>query len=116
MLSHAWPLVSYRSVISFDCSNTINQLGLWKLNPANRPSEYIDKAVESGSLGTILMDFLHYYGTTFPYDDSYISVTQGKLLPKESADWINDNGRRDRLVIQCLVDPGELRLSLETHF
>jgi Cid1 family poly A polymerase len=116
MLSHAWPLVSYRSVISFDYHDTINQLGRWKLNPANRPSESIDKVLESGSLGTILLDFLHYYGTTFPYDDSYISVTQGKLLPKESADWISDNGRRDKLVIQCLVDPGKLRLSFKTRF
>jgi DNA polymerase sigma len=110
MLSHAWLLVSYRYVISFNYNHTINQLGRWKLNPANRPSESIDKALESGSLGTILLDFLHYYGTNFPYDDSYISVTQGKLLPKESADWISDNGRRDKLVIQCLVDPGKLRL------
>ncbi|KIM82309.1 hypothetical protein PILCRDRAFT_8117 [Piloderma croceum F 1598] len=84
---------------------TCMAISFLQLNPANRPSESIDKALESGSLGTILMDFLHYYGTTFPYDDSYISVNQGKLLPKESADWINDNGRRDRLVIQCLVDP-----------
>ena len=67
----------------------------------------LDKPLESGSLGTLLMDFLHYFGMAFPYDDSYISVTHGKLLPKETADWINHSGRRDKLVIQCLVDPRE---------
>jgi non-canonical poly(A) RNA polymerase PAPD5/7 len=83
-----------------------NILCLWKLNPAQRSSESIDDPLKTGSLGTTLMDFLLYYGTNFPYEDSYISVTQGKLLPKESADWINHN-KRHKLVVQCLVNPGE---------
>lgn len=75
-----------------------------QLNPGKKPSEYINKPMESKSLGILLIDFLHYYGTTFPYDDYYVSVTRGKLLPKESADWINYNGGHDKLCIQCLVD------------
>lgn len=49
------------------------------------------------------MDFLSYFGSTFPLDECYISVTQGKLLPKDSADWISG---RNKLSIECLVDPG----------
>lgn len=63
--------------------------------------------MKARSLGTLLMDFFLYYGTNFPYDDSYISVTEGRLLPKESADWVNYYGKPHKLVIQCLVDPGE---------
>ena len=77
-----------------------------KLNPAKRPKEFILHPLESGSLGTLLLDFFNYYGSTFPYDVSYISVTEGKLLPKETADWIN-NEHPGSLAVQCLVNPGQ---------
>lgn len=82
-----------------------------KLNPAGRPLEHIDNPLNTGSLGILLLDFLHYYGTTFPYEDSYISVNEQQLLPKESASWINDHGHRGRLVVQCLINPGRLFVS-----
>ena len=77
-----------------------------KLNPAERPEEFILHPLESGSLGTLLLDFFDYYGSAFPYDVSYISVTEGKLLPKETADWINDR-HPGSLAVQCLVNPGQ---------
>ncbi|KAG6826112.1 hypothetical protein H0H92_001096 [Tricholoma furcatifolium] len=42
-------------------------------NPSNRPQEYIEKPIESESLGFLLTDFMFYYGLTFPYTTSYIS-------------------------------------------
>ncbi|KAJ7157362.1 hypothetical protein C8R46DRAFT_909176 [Mycena filopes] len=77
---------------------------LQQLNPSQRPQEYIDKPMETESLGALLADFLFYYGASFPYAKSYISVTEGKLLPKESAEWIT-NKLPDGLAIQCLVNP-----------
>ncbi|KAJ7760112.1 hypothetical protein DFH07DRAFT_918810 [Mycena maculata] len=75
-----------------------------QLNPSKRPQDYIDKPMETESLGALLADFLFYYGIEFPYATSYISVTEGKLLPKESAGWIT-NKVPDGLAIQCLVNP-----------
>ncbi|KAJ7083322.1 hypothetical protein B0H15DRAFT_850579 [Mycena belliarum] len=75
-----------------------------QLNPSKRPQEYIDKPVESESLGALLADFMFYYGIEFPYATSYISVQEGKLLPKSSAHWIT-NKTPDALSIQCLVNP-----------
>ena len=76
-----------------------------KLNPSKRPTEFITKPRETESLGALLTDFMFYYGVNFPYSTSYISVTNGKLLPKASADWINTK-IPDRLAIQCLVHSG----------
>ncbi|KZP15638.1 Nucleotidyltransferase [Athelia psychrophila] len=73
-----------------------------QLNPTNLPQDSLNKPLETKSLGILLMDFLLYFGSTFPLDDCYISVTQGKHLPKESADWITG---RNKLSIECLVDP-----------
>jgi non-canonical poly(A) RNA polymerase PAPD5/7 len=61
--------------------------------------------METESLGALLADFMFYYGIEFPYTTSYISVAEGKLLPKESAEWIT-NKIPDALVIQCLINPG----------
>ena len=58
------------------------------------------------SLGALTMDFLLYYGTTFPYATSYISVTEGRLLPKATAPWIKTKVT-ESLAIQCLVQPGK---------
>ncbi|KAJ6601034.1 hypothetical protein DFH09DRAFT_1126548 [Mycena vulgaris] len=75
-----------------------------QLNPSKRPQEYIDKPMESESLGALLTDLMFYYGIEFPYATSYISVAEGKLLPKASAEWIT-NKVPDGLAIQCLVNP-----------
>lgn len=69
------------------------------------PSDRVLKAVEHESLGNLLMDFFDYYGNDFPYESSYISVTQGELLPKESKGWTN-TAHLDHLAIECLVNPG----------
>jgi non-canonical poly(A) RNA polymerase PAPD5/7 len=76
-----------------------------QLNPSKRPQDYIDKPMETESLGALVTDFMFYYGLEFPYATSYISVTEGKLLPKASAEWIT-NKVPDALVIQCLLTPG----------
>ncbi|KAF7307898.1 Non-canonical poly(A) RNA polymerase PAPD5 [Mycena kentingensis (nom. inval.)] len=75
-----------------------------QLNPNKRPQEYLDKPMETKSLGALLIDFFFHYGLTFPYTSSYISVSTGGLLPKASANWITTK-EPDFLVIQCLVDP-----------
>ncbi|KAJ7439957.1 hypothetical protein FB451DRAFT_1301119 [Mycena latifolia] len=75
-----------------------------QLNPSKRPQEYIEKPMESESLGALLADFMFYYGIEFPYATSYICVQEGKLLPKDSVDWIT-NTVPDGLAIQCLVNP-----------
>ncbi|KAF7340984.1 Non-canonical poly(A) RNA polymerase PAPD5 [Mycena sanguinolenta] len=77
-----------------------------QLNPSKRPQDYIDKPMETESLGALLADFMFYYGIEFPYAASYICVSEGKLLPKESAKWIT-NKVPDGLAIQCPVNPGE---------
>jgi len=73
-----------------------------QLNPTDLPVALISQPFQTQSLGVLLLHFFGYYGNTFPYDTSYISVTQGKLLPKSSARWITDP-LSDRLSIQCLV-------------
>ncbi len=47
---------------------------------------------------------LYYYGVSFPYETSYISVREGQVLLKSSAAWC---GTGDKLVIQCLKNPGK---------
>lgn len=91
-----------RSCLSLSLHELISD---FQLNPGNRPSEFINKPTESESLGTLLMDFMHYYGVDFPYATSYISVTEGKLLLKESAEWIT-NKNPEALAVQCLLRPG----------
>ncbi|KAF7321129.1 Poly(A) RNA polymerase cid14 [Mycena chlorophos] len=77
-----------------------------QLNPSGRPTDYLEKPVANESLGMLFTDFLFYYGLKFPYTTSYISVTSGKLLPKESAQWITiAPDSPSALVIQCLVNP-----------
>ncbi|KAK0184680.1 hypothetical protein F5146DRAFT_1074476 [Armillaria mellea] len=56
----------------------------------------------SESLGKVLTDMLYYYGVSFPYETSYISVREGQILLKSSATWC---GTGDKLVIQCLKNP-----------
>ncbi|KAJ6457266.1 hypothetical protein C8R45DRAFT_913659 [Mycena sanguinolenta] len=75
-----------------------------QLNPSKRPQDFIDKHMETESLGALLADFMFYYGIEFPYAASYICVSEGKLLPKESAKWIT-NKISDGLAIQCLINP-----------
>ena len=78
-----------------------------QLNPKGRPAEYIEKPLESQSLGTLLMDFLQYYADAFPYETSYVSVTQGKVLLKADKGWTNES-RPESLCIECLLNPGTL--------
>jgi Cid1 family poly A polymerase len=77
------------------------------VNPSKRAQEFLDKPIEMESLGLLLTDFFFYYALEFPYSTSYISVTEGKVLPKESADWITKKDA-DRLAIQCIVNSGIL--------
>ncbi|KAI0321278.1 hypothetical protein OF83DRAFT_1081077 [Amylostereum chailletii] len=74
-----------------------------QLNPANSPQEDMDSPASNRALGILLMDFLKYYATDFPYTTSYISVTNKALLIKADKGW--DTGHADRLSIECLVDP-----------
>ncbi|KAG7095781.1 hypothetical protein E1B28_006484 [Marasmius oreades] len=73
-----------------------------QLNPKNRPKEWIENPYKAKSLGILLRDFLEYYAVEFPYAESYISVLQGRLLPKASVDWIQKENA-DLLAIECLV-------------
>ncbi|KAJ7213560.1 hypothetical protein GGX14DRAFT_619000 [Mycena pura] len=75
-----------------------------QLNPGKRPQDYVDKPTETESLGALLADFLLYYGICYPYATLYISVTESRLLPKDSAEWIT-NKTPNGLAIQCLVNP-----------
>ncbi|KAJ7657010.1 hypothetical protein DFH06DRAFT_1199014 [Mycena polygramma] len=83
---------------------TLMCISFLQLNPSKRPQDYIDKPMETESLGSLVADFMFYYGIEFPYATSYISVAEGKLLPKESAEWIS-NKVPDALAIQCLLNP-----------
>ncbi|KAI0354735.1 Nucleotidyltransferase [Trametes cingulata] len=75
-----------------------------QLNPKGRPPAYIEQPLQSESLGVLLMDFLEYYADAFPYGTSYVSVTQGKLLPKEEKGWAN-TAHPESLCIECLLNP-----------
>ncbi|KIY66623.1 Nucleotidyltransferase [Cylindrobasidium torrendii FP15055 ss-10] len=52
-------------------------------------------------LGALLIEMLYYYGCLFNYEDNYISVREGKALPKEDVPWIRES-TWPTLVIQCL--------------
>lgn len=87
-------------ILLYSCSHA-------QLNPSKRPPEFINKPIETESLGSLLTDFFFYYGLEFPYATSYISITEGKLLPKASVSWIKSpGGNQERISIQCLVEPG----------
>ncbi|TFK42144.1 hypothetical protein BDQ12DRAFT_710433 [Crucibulum laeve] len=75
-----------------------------QLNPGNHPPTYLSSPLGSRSLGLLLRDFMQYYGVTFPYIESYISISEGCLMPKERAEWI-DNREPGRLVVQCPMYP-----------
>ncbi|KAL0066885.1 hypothetical protein AAF712_006080 [Marasmius tenuissimus] len=75
-------------------------ISLLQVNPGRRPQEYIDKPMEFESLGALLTDFMVYYGRDFSYKNSFISVLQGKVLPKQSIEWLTVH---DALAIECLV-------------
>ncbi|KAL0952064.1 hypothetical protein HGRIS_008701 [Hohenbuehelia grisea] len=73
-------------------------------NINRRTIDKLQNPTQSESLGALLMDFLDYYGTKFPYEESYISVTEAKLLPKSSANWIQQRNLKN-LSIECLIRP-----------
>ncbi|EIW63853.1 Nucleotidyltransferase [Trametes versicolor FP-101664 SS1] len=75
-----------------------------QLNPGGRPAAYIEQPMESESLGVLLLDFLEYYADKFPYDTSYVSVTQGKILSKEDKGWASETNP-EALCIECLLNP-----------
>ncbi|EIW87329.1 Nucleotidyltransferase [Coniophora puteana RWD-64-598 SS2] len=75
-----------------------------QLNPLNRPREDFTDFMQRETLGVLLLGFFEYYGSRFPYLTSYISITEGRLLPKPSAPWIS-HPTTDRLVIQSPLDP-----------
>ncbi|KAJ8520861.1 hypothetical protein ONZ45_g2350 [Pleurotus djamor] len=75
-----------------------------QLNPTHCPQEDIDDPAARQSLGKLLIDLLRYYGAQFDYSQSYISVSQCKVLPKADASWINPQ-KPLSLAIQCLVKP-----------
>ncbi|KAH9854339.1 hypothetical protein C2E23DRAFT_867398 [Lenzites betulinus] len=79
-------------------------LSFLQLNPAGRPAAYIDQPLESESLGVLLTDFLEYYADEFPYETSYVSVTEGKLMSKEDKGWVNPNNP-EKVSIECLLNP-----------
>ena len=56
------------------------------------------------ALGTLLMDLFDFYGNAFPYETSYISASEGKVLPKESKGWKNEKCP-GAFSIECLIDP-----------
>ncbi|RDB24414.1 Non-canonical poly(A) RNA polymerase PAPD5 [Hypsizygus marmoreus] len=68
-----------------------------QVNPRKRPQEFIDKPMETESLGALLTDFMFYYGFEFPYTTSYISVSEGKVLPKSEP--------MESLSIKCPIRP-----------
>ncbi|KAF8079259.1 hypothetical protein FPV67DRAFT_1468118 [Lyophyllum atratum] len=68
-----------------------------QLNPGKRPQDFINKPMETESLGFLLTDFMFYYGFEFPHATSYISVAEGKVLPKPEPS--------ESLDIRCLINP-----------
>jgi len=74
-----------------------------QLNHKGRPLEDIEKPLERESLGRLLLDFFEYYGSTFDYANSCVSVSQGKLVSKESKGWKRPTDP-ESLSIECLVN------------
>ncbi|KAG6856407.1 hypothetical protein H0H87_004837 [Tephrocybe sp. NHM501043] len=69
-----------------------------QMNPSKRPQDYIDKPMEAESLGFLLTDFMFYYGFTFSYKSTYISVAASpcSVLPKAE--------ESELLSVRCLID------------
>jgi hypothetical protein len=59
-------------------------------------------------MATILADFFRYYALEFPYATEYISVSEGRLVPKEGTDWITDlrGEGQEQLVVQDIISLG----------
>ncbi len=76
-----------------------------QLNPMQRPAAFIERPLESDSLGVLLVDFLEYYGNRFDYETAVVSVAQGKVLTKEEKEWVNPN-HAHALCIECLIKSG----------
>lgn len=62
--------------------------------------------MENEALGFLLLDFFDFYGNKFPYETSYVSATEGKILSKKNKGWTNEQ-RPKALSIECLVEPCE---------
>ncbi|EPQ60182.1 Nucleotidyltransferase [Gloeophyllum trabeum ATCC 11539] len=75
-----------------------------QLNPSKLPRDIIDQPIQNESLGRLLLDFFYYYGYTFPYRTSYISVTDAKLDLKETKGWFRTESP-EALSIQSMIDP-----------
>ncbi|KZV62021.1 Nucleotidyltransferase [Peniophora sp. CONT] len=76
-----------------------------QVNPYELPHASIDDPSANHSLGTLLLQFLQYYATDFPYETSYISVRESAVLLKESKTFHPPRQHSDALVIECMVNP-----------
>ena len=71
-------------------------------NPCQRPREALDDPFKMRSLGTILFDFLNYYGSQYPHEDNvYMSISEGKVLESDSAET-----KKLGLDIRCPISGG----------
>ncbi|KAM6498859.1 Nucleotidyltransferase [Amanita muscaria] len=75
-----------------------------KTNPSKRPLSFYDLPLISGSLGTLLSDFLWYFSSEFPYSTSCISAKDGCLYP--SLDSKHRMKKGHCMSVQCLLNPG----------
>lgn len=91
---------------------TLMCINLLQTNPCQRPREVLDDPFKMRSLGTILFDFLNYYGSQYPHDDSvYMSISEGKVLESDSAET-----KKLRLDIRCPISGGNTAKSLGASF
>ncbi|KAI6163613.1 hypothetical protein EDD17DRAFT_1565717 [Pisolithus thermaeus] len=74
-----------------------------QVNPNGLHPLRIEDHMRTESLGYLLLDFLKYYGSEFPYETDYISVKAKKRLPKTSAPWISQNCY-PHLCVECLTN------------
>lgn len=74
-----------------------------KTNPSRRPLSFYDLPLISGSLGTLLSDFLWYFSSEFPYSTSCISAKDGCLYP--SVDSKQRIKKGHCMSVQCLLNP-----------
>lgn len=80
-----------------------------QLNPTKISSDDFSDPIGSRVLGKLLMGLLDYYGKDgkFSYGEMYISVTEGKLLPREGKEAFEEKREgRKSVAIQCLMNPG----------
>ncbi|KAI0066580.1 Nucleotidyltransferase, partial [Artomyces pyxidatus] len=71
-----------------------------QLNPMEAPAEDLDDPIRSESLGRLLIGFLKYYADDFPYDSSYVSVTEKATPLKKDKGW-----EECQFAVQCLIHP-----------